>query len=83
MNAPEIDAKIRAKTGVARKLADSKSPPTAIIDELYLGTLARFPHPDERKVMLALFEEAGDDRRAAVEDALWTLLNTKEFVFNH
>jgi hypothetical protein len=83
MNAPEIDAKIRARKGTARNLADSKSPPAAVVEELYLGVLARRPTATESKVLLALFEEAGDDRRAAVEDALWTLLNTKEFVFNH
>ena len=83
MNAPEIDAKIRAKKGVARKLADAQLTSPAVIDELYLGVLARLPTAAERTVLLALFAEAGPDRRAAVEDALWTLLNTKEFVFNH
>ena len=83
MNAPEIEAKIRAKRGGARRLADSDRPPTAVIDELYLGVLARLPTAAERRVMLSLFGEAGSDRRAAVEDALWTLLNTKEFVLNH
>ena len=47
-----------------------------------LGTLARFPTKKEQAVLLALFREAGSDRRAAVEDALWVLLNTKEFVYN-
>jgi len=81
MNAPEIEAKIRSRRGFARKLADSKLTPDAIVEELCLGTLGRLPSKKERVVLLELFE--GSSRRAAVEDALWTLLNTKEFLFNH
>ena len=30
---------------------------------------------------VSLFEEPGADRRAAVEDLLWALINSAEFVF--
>jgi hypothetical protein len=83
MNAPEIMAKVRARRGIARKLADSDRTPTAIIDELYLGSLARFPTQKEQAVLLELFRESGTDRRAAAEDALWVVLNTKEFLYRH
>jgi len=32
--------------------------------------------------MLSLFSGGTDARRAATEDALWSLLNTKEFLYN-
>jgi hypothetical protein len=83
MNSPEIAEKIRAKTGTARKLADSKKTPAEIIDELYLTVLARLPNEKEKAAMLKSFEESGGDRRAATEDVLWALLNSKEFLFNH
>jgi hypothetical protein len=83
MNSPEISEKLRARTGTARTLAESNRTPEQIVEELYLGTLSRFPTARERQVMLTLFAEAGSDRRAATEDALWALLNSKEFVFNH
>jgi len=83
MNAPEINAKIQARRGLARKLADSSASPEAIVDELFLGLLSRYPAPVEKKAMLELFKETGGNRRAAVEDILWALLNTREFVFNH
>jgi len=81
MNSPEITAKIRARHGAARKLADSNQVPEAIIEELFLATLSRLPSERERVQMMELFQE--DGRRPAVEDVLWALLNTKEFLYNH
>lgn len=82
-NAPEIEAKIRARRGVARQLANSLKTPDEIIDELTLATLSRFPTKAERAALGALFDGGEPARRAAVEDALWALMNTKEFLFNH
>ena len=79
MNSPEIAAKIKAKAGTARKLADSDKKPDAIIDELFLGALSRKPTDAERTKLLEAFT---DDRRAAIEDVLWAVLNSKEFLYN-
>ncbi len=83
LNAPEISSKLSHRHGRVRTLADSDLPPAAIIEELYLTSLARWPSEVERALMLQAFESYGDDRRAAVEDVLWALLNSKEFIFNH
>src|SRR6185436_18111600 len=48
MNSPEIGDKIRAKTGTARKLADTMKPPVEVIEELYLTVLARLPNAAEK-----------------------------------
>ncbi len=82
MNAPEISEKIRHRDGRAAKLARSKALPDAIVEELYLSLLSRFPTQKEREFMKRE-AFANTDRRTAVEDVLWALLNTKEFVFNH
>jgi hypothetical protein len=83
MNSEEIAAKIHAKDGTARRLARSNKSPHEIIDELYLGTLSRFPTEPERRTVIRFFAEAGEDRQGAVEDVLWALLNTRSFVYNH
>lgn len=83
MNSPEVATKIHARRGIARTLADSDKPSVAIVEELYLSLLARYPTSSEQTVMLGFFPKTGSDRRAAVEDVLWTLLNTKEFLYNH
>ena len=81
MNSAEISAKIHSRKGTARKLAMTNLSPEAIIDELYLGLLSRFPSADERNIMMDFFKAEGQQRQGAIEDVMWTLLNTKEFVF--
>lgn len=83
LNSPEVNAKITHRHGTARKLADSALTNDQITDEIYLGTLNRFPTDEERLLMKAAFEAASGNRRTAVEDILWTVLNTKEFLYNN
>jgi hypothetical protein len=82
LNAPEIAAKISHRKGRARQLADSTLSPEQIIDELFLSTLSRFPNEQERELISGVFADS-ENRRAAAEDILWAIMNTKEFVFNH
>ena len=55
------------------------------IEILYFATMARPPKPSEK----ALLEEyitvdaTGDQRREALSDVLWALLNSAEFTMNH
>ena len=81
MNSPEILSKIQSPDGKAARLAASEKSAEEIITELFLATLSRFPATDERELLLKAF--AQPDRRNAAEDVLWTLLNSKEFLYNH
>lgn len=83
INSPEVHAKLTHRHGAARKLADSDLAPEATVDELFLSTLSRFPTAEERALLKAAFEADPSQRRQAVEDVLWSLLNTKEFLYNH
>jgi hypothetical protein len=80
MNSREILSHIQSSDGRARQLADSGKSPVEIVEELYLATLSRFPTADEQKLTLEEFGRA--DRRAATEDILWALLNSREFLYN-
>jgi len=63
------------------KLKDN--PPTdQAIDRLFIRCLARKATPDEQKALQALFVE-GSDRKVVFDDIFWSLLNSREFVFNH
>lgn len=55
------------------------------IEALYLATLSRRPRPEETARMTAYIERGGSagDRRKALSDVLWALLNSPEFLLNH
>jgi hypothetical protein len=56
----------------------------ALIDEIYLASLARYPSDSERNHLIALLPAAGDaSEREIVEDVFWGLLSSREFLFNH
>ena len=82
LNSPELTEKIHHRHGTARRLAESSRTNSELVDELYLATLSRLPRDDERRLMLETFA-ATTHRDEAVEDILWSLLNQKEFLYNH
>jgi hypothetical protein len=54
------------------------------IDTLFLATLSRMPTRDERSLYLGHVQAADSehDRRRALSDVLWALLNSAEFAMN-
>jgi len=83
MNSPEIAEKIRHSTGRARQIANSDMSHSEMVEILYLAALSRFPTVGEKEVMSQAFKNSASTTQSAVEDVLWTLLNTKEFMYNH
>ena len=83
MNAPESIAKIQHRQGTARLLANSQFTNDEIIEALYLGCFSRFPNEQELQLMRTAFTDPDVERKEAVEDIVWALLNSREFVFNH
>lgn len=81
MNAPKLHAKVTNDKGRIARLAASKTPSTEIVEELYLLAYSRRPNQDEVKFGTGLIDQAGKERRQAIEDLLWALLNTPEFLF--
>jgi hypothetical protein len=84
MNGDTINRKISDPHGrvaaLVARLGDRGD--EAILDEMYLATLARYP--TEREVKLALAYVARmPDPKDGYEDLMWAMLNSREFLFNH
>ncbi len=79
---PELENKINRGDGRIAKLMEKKAAPEQAVAELYLAALARFPTAAERQTALSYLQRQ-TDRRKGLEDLLWALLNTREFLFNH
>jgi hypothetical protein len=85
-NSDEVENKIAAGDGlIARWMKEKeKRPIDAMVEELYLGAFCRMPSAAERKTSIAYVEaETPENRQKALEDLLWSLVNSREFMFNH
>ena len=83
MNSRSLQERISSPEGCAARLAASALQPDAIVTEIYLSAYGRFPNADEMKISTNAFTEAGATRKTAIEDLIWALINSAEFVFNH
>jgi hypothetical protein len=81
MNSPALNGKFSLDKARPARLAASKETNAAIVDTAYLLIYGRLPSAAEAKTALAAFPVDGKNRRMAVEDLFWALLNTPEFVF--
>ena len=69
----------RVAKGAARleALSDEQA-----IQELYLAAYSRRPSAKESGVVVEYLREAAN-RRLALEDIVWSILNSNEFMFQH
>ena len=83
MNAPELNAKLTSDLGWPALRASSDWTAPRIAEDLYLRVYSRCPTEAEQQVVTDLLASAQDtpSRRAVLEDLLWALLNTPEFLF--
>ncbi len=82
LNSEELQRKLSAKDGVLTELAKPEKPNSEVIEDLFLRTFSRRPRPEELQAATEQLEKS-TNRRTTLEDLLWTLLNSKEFLFNH
>ncbi len=88
INSDELRNKIAAAEGRALQLASDKERAAKDkIRELYLTAFSRPPTEQESALVLDYINrkstETSDGTKQAFEDIVWSLLNTKEFLFNH
>jgi hypothetical protein len=81
-NSEEVENKLRSGDGLVAKLIKAKKTTPEIVEELYLSAYARRPTKAEQEKALAYVGKQ-ENRQQALEDVLWVILNSKEFMFNH
>ena len=84
LNGKTIQEKLESKDGRVARFLETNTPNNDLIDIVYLSAITRYPNETERKQLSAVLDEAtGDDKRAAIEDLYWSVLTSKEFLFQH
>jgi hypothetical protein len=77
-----VNGKLRDDKGRMAQLAKSGKTPEQIVRELYVTALCREPAATEQAAATKHLS-ASKDRRQAIEDLGWVLINSKEFLFRH
>jgi hypothetical protein len=82
-NGDSLNGKLQAKGNWIEKLLAANTPDDMLIENVYLAALARFPTDEEKQKLTAALAEPGQDKRQLVEDLFWSVLSSREFLFNH
>ena len=81
MNGDTVERKVKEGGFVKARMTEKKTP-DEIIEELYIRCFSRKPGEKEHASLKALLETA-PDQKEFLEDLFWSLLNSREFLFNH
>jgi len=81
MNSEQMHKDLVSDEGNAAKLAELEISDQELVETIYRLVYGRNPTADESNLVINLLGEEGSDRRRLVEDLMWTMINTPEFVF--
>ncbi len=86
-NGTTINEKVESKEGrIASLLAQRENGMSteSLVDQSFLWCLSRYPTVDERRALTTIMNEASpEEQRLVIEDLFWSLMTSREFIFNH
>ena len=84
MNSDYVQKKLSAQSGRVATLT-KLLPTPQIVSNIYYATLSRPATPEEFRLAMDFLNQCDspDSKKKVLEDLLWTLLNSREFLFNH
>lgn len=81
-NHPRVWEKIKDSKGRVASLLASGSNLSRQVEDLYLSTLSRLPTDTEREACLKFIETTSTPEHG-LQNVLWSLMNTREFLLQH
>lgn len=82
LNSESVQQKLKSNDCVLIPLIKSGKQDSEVLDTLFLSALARHPSTAESRSILDAIKRS-PKRDEAFQDALWALLNSEEFLFDH
>ncbi|HEU0121674.1 MAG TPA: DUF1553 domain-containing protein [Bryobacteraceae bacterium] len=81
MRSPVVTDRVLAeKDGRVQNVLAAYADNGAVVEQLFLGTLSRYPQPEEKNAAMAALHE---DRVRGAQNLQWALLNLAEFLYNY
>jgi hypothetical protein len=84
LNSEEVQTKLSRNGGRAEAISNAKDTRSDAekIEEMFLWAFARKPTADDLAAAMDHLKKYESNKKAAYENILWALINTKEFIFN-
>lgn len=93
INGDTLNSKLRSPDGTVAMLMKLGLSDERTVEYLFLSAFSRMPNGEEKQLMTAALRTAREARQAgasgddpyrdALEDMLWAMITSKEFIFNH
>ncbi|MFN0100786.1 MAG: DUF1549 domain-containing protein [Bryobacteraceae bacterium] len=81
MRSPVVTDRVLAeKDSRVQNLLAAHGDNSRVVEELFLGTLARYPQKDEKQIAVSALDK---DRVTGAQNLQWALLNLAEFLYNY
>ena len=83
-NGETINSKLQVEDNQIGAWLEAQMSDEQIVERAYLASLARFPTEREKSQLVELLASADlGQRRIHIEDMLWGIMSSREFLFNH
>lgn len=82
INGDTINTAIQQPEGALASWLAAEMPTGDVVRRMYMAAVSR-PPSDEELAQVEQYVTESEDKKAALEDAFWSVLNSKEFIFNH
>lgn len=86
-NGETVNEKLKSKDSRVGKLLAANRATAETVDELFMLCFSRQPTSVEKQQLTMILEDAqagdAEQKRQVLEDVFWSLLSTREFLFNH
>ncbi len=83
-NGVTINERLREPSSCVQKSVANELEMTEVIDRAFVSTLSRMPTQQEVERLSEMIQDTPADQRVvAFEDLYWSIMSTREFLFNH
>jgi len=83
LNSTDIQRRIERSPRLREILKAARWKRSEVIQQVYLLLLSRYPTPEETAVAEKYYQTEGLGFKPATDDLVWTLINSKEFLYRH
>ncbi|MGC8977310.1 MAG: DUF1553 domain-containing protein [Candidatus Ratteibacteria bacterium] len=83
LNSSELFKKIQSSSYIRNILNETRWDKRKTIEKIYLSILSRYPSEEEIKIAENYFKKDTINFNQAVEDIVWAIINSKEFLYRH